>query len=118
MKRGWLTFLTSLALATLFLGSPCRALLSSANASPHSCCEKNKESDSTTADSGCQSRCAALTTKGVTVTPAWEVDGNLAILSAVLTPALTPVRPLSFSEFHSPPASTTPLYLHHSSLLI
>jgi hypothetical protein len=116
MKRGWLTFLTSLALVSLFLGSPCRALLSSANASPHSCCEKNKETDSTTTDSGCQSRCAALTTRGVTVTPAWEVDGDLAILPAVVT--LAPVRPLSFSQLHSPPASTTPLYLHHSSLLI
>jgi hypothetical protein len=117
MKRGWLTFLTSLALVSLFLGSPCRAL-SSASASPHSCCEKNKETDNTTTDSGCQSRCAALTTKGVTVTPAWEVDGNLAILPAVVTLALAPVRPLSFSQFHSPPASTTPLYLHHSSFLI
>jgi hypothetical protein len=118
MRRGWLTFLTSLALVTLFVGSPCRALLSPANASPHSCCEKNKESDSTTTDSGCQSRCAALKTLEVTVNPAWQVDGNLAVLPVVLTPALAPVPPVSFSHFHSPPASNTPLYLNHSSLLI
>ena len=115
MRRGWLTIFTSVALAALLLAAPCKNLLASVGASEHDCCD---HSDKSSEDQNCQSRCAAVSTKGVSISPAWEFEGLVpaVAIGAVLSPALI-WQPGSF-QFHSPPSSPAPLYLQHSSLLI
>jgi hypothetical protein len=115
MRRGWLTIFTSVALAALLLAAPCKNLLASLGASEHACCD---HSGNASEDQSCQSRCAAVSTKVASISPAWEFEGLVPVgaIGAVLSPELT--WQVGSIQFHSPPSSPTPLYLQHSSLLI
>jgi hypothetical protein len=115
MRRGWLTVLTSVALAALLLAAPCKNLLASVGASEHACCGHSGNSSN---DQSCQTRCAAVSTKSVSISPVWEFEGlvSAVAIAAALSPELT--WQAGLFEFHSPPSSPAPLYLQHSSLLI
>jgi len=114
MRRHWITAFTSLGLAALLLSAPCRALLVSASASEHACCED--ESGLPAQDAGCQSRCAAVAKEAENV-PLTGSDGFVALAVSdegeVFERACD--RPAVLVSHSLPPS---PLYLRNSSLLI
>jgi hypothetical protein len=115
MRRGWLTVFTSVALAAFLLAAPCKSLLASLGASEHACCDHSGNSSN---DQSCQTRCAAVSTRSVSISPVWEFEGLVSVVAigALFCPELS--WQAGAFQFHSPPASPAPLYLQHSSLLI
>ena len=58
MRKIYLTYATTLLLATVMLGLPCSAMLAAGHSSDHSCCE-DQESSSKSLPPGCEELCAA-----------------------------------------------------------
>ena len=115
MRNPYLTYATTLLLATVMLGLPCSALLAVGHSSGHDCCE-DQEGSSDRLPPGCEELCAA------SQNVAAKVQGAQPGHTQLISEREPEIRPL-ISAHAAPSAEVRPyavscLYLQHSSLLI